>query len=402
MQNTLQHPKYAYVAPFYRQAKDIAWQYLKTFGEGIVSKAYESELRVLLINGASIRLYGADNPDSLRGVYFDGVILDEYGDMQPRLFGEVIAPTLADRKGWCVFIGTPKGPNHFKQLWEDAQKDPTWYTHKLKASTSGILDHDELEMLRTLPGSDESTYRQEFECDFTAAVRGAYYANQLLGLEAAGNMGIFPHDPDRAVHLSFDIGYSDDTSIWFFQTDGSTHRIVDFWTASGYSANEVLDHLRSYPYVYGEFNLPHDAANKSFQTGKSVREQFIENGAPVKMVPQLSIQDGIQAVRATLPNCQFNTASQKVVEGLNALMIYQREWDDRNKRFKEKPKHDWASNPADAFRYFALSVGGANSGKVRKQAAKLNVQQGPKEGLVLDNLYKERDALLGNSHTRRI
>jgi len=396
IQNHLPYPQYAYIAPFYSQAKSIAWVYLKVYAAPLIDKIMESELSVVLKNGAKIRLYGADNPDSLRGNYFDGVIIDEYGDITPRLFGEVIAPTLADRKGWCVFIGTPKGRNHFFDLWEDAATSAGWFTSILKASTSGIIDDEELHMLRHSPGSDENTYRQEFECDFAAAVRGAYYGDQLNELEAT-HCGSFPYDPNKPVQLSFDIGYSDDTSIWFFQANGRELAIIDFFTVAGYSVDDVLTHLRSKPYAYGTFYLPHDAKNKSFQTGKSVRELMQADGCKTQLVASLSVQDGIQAVRKTLPLCYFNTDCKEVREGLSALKSYQREWDDKRQMFKEQPKHDWSSNPADSFRYLSLAM---NPAAVKEANKTMNYTKSPTNVVTLDRLFAEREAR--QSDVRRI
>lgn len=392
IQNHLPFPQYAYIAPFYSQAKSIAWVYLKYYAEPLIDKVMESELSVVLKNGAKIRLYGADNPDSLRGNYFDGTIIDEYGDITPRLFGEVIAPTLADRKGWCVFIGTPKGRNHFFDLWEKAAVNGTWFTSMLKASQSGIIDDEELERLKHSPGSDENTYRQEFECDFAAAMRGAYYGDQINSLEAT-HCGVFPHDTNKSVVLAFDIGYSDDTSIWFAQVNGKEIAIIDFFTVSGYSVDDVLAHLRSKPYAYDDFWLPHDAKNKSFQTGKSVRELMIAAGCKTKIVPSLSVQDGIQAVRNTLPNVYFNTANEKVREGLSALRTYQREWDDKKKIFKEQPKHDWSSNPADAFRYLCLAM---NPFTAKKANLNLYKETPPNNVLNLNNLFADREKRANN------
>lgn len=391
LQNYLPMPRYGYVAPFYKQAKDVAWNYLKLYAAPVIDKIMESELSVLLKNGALIRLYGADNPDALRGVYFDGVILDEYGDMSPRLFGEVIAPTLADRKGWCVFIGTPKGPNHFYQLWQDAANDDRWFKKMLKASESGIIDQEELEMLAKLPGSDEDTFAQEFECDFSAAVRGAYYGKLLNKLERDGHMGNFPWDSERPVLTAWDIGYSDDTSIWFFQYDGKTIRVIDFFTASGLSVDDVVGILHDRPYAYGKFYLPHDAKNKSFQTGKSTVEQLRAWGAECHIVVNLSVQDGIQGVRKTLPQVQFNTENPDVLVGVNALRVYQREWDDKNRMFKEKPKHDWASNPADAFRMLALGMNPAAARQHERQVLRtVKPEKDTNNVLNLENLFADR------------
>jgi len=391
LQNHLPFPRYAYISPLYKQAKDIAWTYLKYYAAPVTEQVMESELSVKLKNGAIVRLFGADNPDSLRGVYFDGVIIDEYAQISPRLFGEVIAPTLSDRKGWCVFIGTPNGPNHFKELWDAAEVDLRWYRKMYKATETGIIDDEELNTLRTMPGADENTFRQEMLCDFSAAIRGAFYGDQLNEMEADGHMGDFPWDPDRIVLTAWDIGYSDDTSVWMFQYDGKTIRIIDFFTVSGYSVDEVMDELRTKPYAYGEVHLPHDAKNKSFQTGKSTMELMIAAGMKCRLVPNLSVQDGIQAVRKTLPQVQFNTSNSDVKIGLNALRTYQREFDDKNRMFKEKPKHDWSSNPADAFRMLALAM---NPAAAKRNNRVLNTVKPQTKSNVfsLDTLYAEREA----------
>jgi len=194
------NPRYAYVAPFYKQAKEIAWVYLKEQTEGLAVEIRESDLRVVLPNGAWISLYGADNPDALRGIYLDGVILDEYGDSRPSLWGEVILPTLADRRGWCIFIGTMKGKNHFYDVLEMAKKDPNWFHMELKASDSGIIDDEELNEMRNIV--DESQFLQEFECDPTAAVKGTYYAELVAKLETTNRTLLTDlYDPAQPVQV---------------------------------------------------------------------------------------------------------------------------------------------------------------------------------------------------------
>ena len=127
--------KYAYVGPFRQQAKEIAWEYLKSMSEEVRKGApRESDLRITLLNGSTITIYGADNPDSLRGLYFDGMVIDEYGDCRPSLWGDVLLPTLLDRRGWAVFIGTMRGKNHFYQTLERARETGSWYHKVLKLS----------------------------------------------------------------------------------------------------------------------------------------------------------------------------------------------------------------------------------------------------------------------------
>ena len=163
--NDLIRPRYAYVAPYYSQAKQVAWDYLKYYTEGMrVGKPRESELSVELINGAVIRLYGADNPDALRGIYLDGVLLDEPAQMHPRVWTEVLRPTLSDRRGWATFIGTPKGHNFFFDIWQRAKTDPdNWFTLMAPASLTGILPKEELSDAKK--EMSENEFAQEYECE---------------------------------------------------------------------------------------------------------------------------------------------------------------------------------------------------------------------------------------------
>jgi phage terminase large subunit len=170
--------RYAFIFPQRNQAKDTAWRYLRRYAEPLLAKPpNESELRVDLVNGSMIRLYGADNPDALRGPYLDGVVLDEFADMKPEVWHEVVRPMLADRWGWATFIGTPKGKNEFFKLYQNALKDEAWFHMILKASDSGIIAPTELADLRREMGEDQ--YQQEFECSFEAAIKGAFYSEEM-------------------------------------------------------------------------------------------------------------------------------------------------------------------------------------------------------------------------------
>jgi phage terminase large subunit len=178
------NPRGAYIAPLHKQAKDAAWDYLKDYGLTIPgAEARESELSLELPYGGRVRLYGADNPDALRGIYLDEVVLDEYAQMRDGLWSEVIRPALADREGNATFIGTPMGRNAFASLWGRAESDPAWFSLMLKASESGILPAAELAAARQEMSADQ--YAQEFECSFDAAVQGTYYA----GTDPAGGRG---------------------------------------------------------------------------------------------------------------------------------------------------------------------------------------------------------------------
>ena len=348
---TKKRAKFAYCGPYRQQAKEVAWEYLKEFTEGIRrGNPRESDLRVTLHNGATITLYGADNPDALRGLYFDGIVLDEYGDCRPSLWGEVVLPTLLDRKGWAVFIGTPKGKNHFYQMVQRAQSEDNWYYLKLKASQSGLLDDEALSEARA--EMTDAQYEQEMECSFEAAVQGAYYASLLAKMELNEQIGDFPYDPLEEVYVSADLGYTDSTAFWFWQLSETGPILIDYEEYDGQSLDFYFELLDGKPYKYQRIYLPHDSKAKSLQTGRSTIEQFVDHGYPCKVVPKLSVQHGIDAVRLLLPQCKIDQAN--CYSGIEAVRAYSRSFNEKLQSYSDHPRHDWASNGSDSLRYFAL------------------------------------------------
>ena len=377
--------RYAYLAPFYRQAKDVAWNYLKFFLKPVIRKIRESELRVELINDAWITLYGADNPDSLRGIYLDGVILDEFGDSRPSLWGQVILPTLVDRGGWAVFIGTPKGKNHFWKIYNRSRNEPGWFNLTLKASASGIIAPEELAELKAQMDDDE--YLQEMECSFEAAVKGTYYADTISKLEARGQIADdVSYDPKHPVFVSFDLGYSDSTAAWFWQLRPDGIAMIDYLEDQGKPLQFYFNALRSKPYKYETIYLPHDAKAYTLQTGRSTVEQFLTEEFPIEIAPKLDIQHGIDAARLILPTVWFNETS--CASGLDALRAYRRRFDEISNSFSNKPLHDWASNGADAFRIFA-TVTKVRQG-VKDDDPRRIIIPGNRS-LNLDNLFRDNE-----------
>ena len=380
--------RYAYVAPYYSQAKNIAWDYLVRFAEPVLAKANQSELWVELINGSRIRLFGADNPDALRGLYLDGIVLDEYADMRPRIWGEIIRPLLADRLGWAVFIGTPKGHNAFWDLYNNASKDDRWYVKTLRASQTGLLPKEELEDAAKSMSQDQ--YMQEFECDFESAIVGAFYGKEMRLLTDQGRITDVRHDPMFKVHTAWDLGYSDDTAIWFFQVIHGEIRLLDYHYSNGqpvaFYAGIVESREMERGYAYGYHYLPHDARAKTLASNRSVIEQLGDK-LPIKslrIVPNLGLQDGIQASRLALTRAWFD---HKCEDGIECLRQYQREYDEDKKVFRDKPRHDWTSHGADAWRYLSI---------VWKDEAKIVTKDEPIRGVFvgktevsINDLWKE-------------
>lgn len=348
--------RFAYIAPQYAQAKDIAWNYVKQYTGAIPGVSYnESELRVdFAHNGARIRLYGTENEARLRGLYLDGCILDEYANISPSVFDLIIRPMLSDRKGWAVFIGTPAGHNAFYRKWQEALLDPeNYYTAMLKASDTHIIDEDELEALKREMTDD--AFEQEYQCSFEAAIRGAIFGKEMKALEDKGSITNVPYDPGSEVWVSWDlgIGKGGHTSLWFAQQVGREVRVIDFYTNFGMGLDHYVKLIREKPYLYGKHILPHDAESSEISSGASSIEVLRSLGIRnYKILRKTAVEDGINKARLFLPKCVFDRKNCE--RGVEALKLYRYNYDEKADVMSRKPLHDWTSNPADSFRYLAV------------------------------------------------
>ena len=344
----------AYLAPLYRQAKAASWDYLKFYTSTVPGvKYWNQELKCEMPNGSRISLLGADNPDSLRGIYLDAAILDEYADMRPGLWGEILRPALADRKGRAVFIGTPRGHNHFYDRYNLAKKLPTWGTAIYKASDTDVLDPAELEQTKLELTPEE--YAQEFECSFEAAIRGAYYGKLMEDAEKAGRITTVPHDPAMEVHTSWDLGIADAMSIFYFQRSPAGEiRIIDYDEGTGEGFPFYARMMDNKGYKYGKHLAPHDIKVRELGSGKSRLEIARGLGIEFTVVSNIGVMDGIDAARTIIPRCWFDR--ENAADGIEALKQYRKEYSDRLSVYSKTPLHDWASHGADAFRILAVGL----------------------------------------------
>lgn len=352
-------PRYSYIAPTYTQAKDVAWSYLKHYSQPIPGiEARESDLTVIYPNGGMVKLYGADNYERMRGLYNDGVTIDEPAQIDPRAWPEVIRPTLSDYGGWATFIGTPSGRDWFYKVDRDESgaELSDWFRLTLKASETGIIAPAELESLRT--GLTDEQYAQEFECSFEAAVIGAYYGRQMAALLREGDrIAGVPYDPAARVYTAWDLGYRDATAVWFVQVIGREIHVIDYYERMGSDIGVDVKAVLDKPYNYAKHIFPHDAWAIQKQTGKTTIE-FIEplgiKTDDVERAPDHRVEDGITNVVAFLPRCWFD--AKKCARGIECLTLYRAEYDDKREVLKTKPLHDWTSHAADAFRYLAMTL----------------------------------------------
>lgn len=369
LSNNREHPppRYSYIAPTYSQAKDVAWGYLKHYSAPIPGlQISESELWIEYPNGARVRLYGADNYERLRGVYNDGVTIDEPAQIDPRAWPEVIRPTLADFDGEATFIGTPRGRDWFYHVdrLPTGDLDPDFFRLTLKASETGILPQHELSDLKQRLTDEQ--YAQEFECSFEAAVVGAYYGKLIAQAESDKRIAGVPYDPAALVWTAWDLGIRDATAIWFAQQVGKEIRLIDYYEASGVDLGHYVREIKSKPYIYAGHIVPHDAQAKELGTGKSRLEVLESLGLTnLRVAPLHRVEDGINGVRVLLPRCWFD--EKRCTRGIEALKLYRSEFDDKLQVLKPHPVHDWTSHCADAMRYLAMTIDSVVSTNVHRR-----------------------------------
>lgn len=366
---------YWHMLPEAAQARKAIWQAVnphtgirridEAFPKELRRRTQEHEMLIEFVNGSTWQVVGSDNFNSLVGSTPAGVVYSEWAIANPAAKA-YLRPIFAENNGWQIFITTPRGKNHAYTTFKAAQKDPAAFTQIIKASDTGIFTPERLAKERQAYIDDfgldvgEALFEQEFMCSFDAAILGAYYGREIQAAEAQGRVTPIEVDPDYPVDVVLDIGWSDDTAIWFFQVIRGEVKFIDYYAANTQPIRHYTDKLDELNYKYRRDEagkaliwMPHDGWAKTFAAnGRSSVEQFMEHGYKSRLVPNLSLQDGIQAVRKMLPNAIFD--SVRCEQGIECLRLYRREYDSETKVFKDKPLHDWTSHGADSMRYAAI------------------------------------------------
>lgn len=364
---------YWHMLPQANQARKAIWDAInphtgvrridEAFPRAIRKNTRENEMMIVFLNGSTWQVVGSDNYNSLVGSPPAGVVYSEWALANPSAKA-YLRPILMENKGWQVFISTPRGKNHAFNTYNAAKGNPNAFCQTLTARDTGILTLDELEIEKQAYiddfGEDYglALFKQEWWCDWTAAIMGAYYSKELASAEAQGRITTVEYDPSLPVWTAWDIGKTDDTSIWFFQVDHLGPRCIDFESHNNQDVDFYVDLLIKKPFPIEKLVLPHDAKAQRLGMKRTVEEQFWNAGKKpgagwtVTVLPPMSLQDGIQAARHTMKVCRFDAI--KCHEGIEALKMYRREWDTDKKCFKDKPVHDWTSHPSDGYRYLAM------------------------------------------------
>lgn len=357
---------YGHILPRRHQAKAVAWDKLKHYAARIPGiKTNEQELLIRYPSGNKVQLFGSDDPDAFRGLAFSGVSFDEFSQMPANIFSEVLSKSLADHLGYAWFVGTIRGKDHLWETHQAAKNSPEWIAiwqdvDRSLATEEGVT----IQLLEQAMADDrnlvaqglmtQEEYDQEWFLSTEAAIKGAYYAQQMADALKDGRITRVPYDPALPVDTDWDLGMDDYTSIVFSQSLRTGEvRIIDYYENSGEGLLHYVKVLADRRYNYGRHFGPHDIAVRELGTGKSRRDAAADMGLKFE-VPRAAqpIADGIEAARLLLPRCWFDeTKAAKLIE---CLRQYRKSWNERLESFTDKPVHNWASHGADAFRGLAV------------------------------------------------
>lgn len=365
---------YYYIFPTYAQAKKVIWDSITNSGEKfldyipkqLIDSSNSQEMKIRLTNGSLIQLVGSDNIDSLVGTNPRGIVFSEYALQDPRAY-MFLRPILLANDGWALFISTPRGKNSLWELWNIATNSKDWYTIKLSVEDTQHISLHEIEKERAEGIMSDDLIQQEYYCSFEMGVEGSYYAKYLDRMRVKGQIGQVPWEPGFKVNTAWDLGVRDSTTIIFFQIIGQTVRIINCYDNSKFGLDHYVKVLQEKPYVYGKHIAPHDIRVTEFGTGMSRIERARQLGISFIVAPDLSIEDGIEAVRSSLAKIWIDESCTNLIKSLEN---YRQEYDIKKKIYKNHPLHDWSSHFADAMRYLCISMPKTRDGSTPEELNK--------------------------------
>jgi hypothetical protein len=356
---------YFYFFPTYNQGKKILWngidkdgfKFLDHIPQELRVRESSQEMLIELKNGSIFQIIGTDNVDSIVGTNPIGCVFSEYALQDPIAWG-YIRPILAENGGWAVFNFTSRGKNHGYDLVKYAKTQPDWFVQISKATDTDVFTPEQLEKEREqylMEDGDDLRFEQEYMCSFEGSMQGSYYGKLIEQASKENRITNVPYEPQLPVYTVWDIGIGDSTAIWFLQKVGKEIRIIDYLEANGEGLLYYVNELKDKGYTYEKHFMPHDIDVDEIGTGVSRKSTAESLGLrPIEVIPKLTIEEGISSVRLILPRVYFD--AEKCKRGLECLRQYHKEFDEKNKYYKNSPKHDWSSHGADAFRYLATAV----------------------------------------------
>lgn len=370
---------YYYFFPHFSQGRKILWDGVDKDGfrllhhiplDLIDGSPNVTEMKIRLKNGSLIQIIGTNNIDSIVGTNPIGCVFTEYSLQDPKAWS-FIRPILVENGGWAVFNGTPRGANHFKDIYEMAKGNPEWFSQLLTVRDTKIISEEDVQAERD-SGMSEDFIQQEFYCSFTLGVEGSYYARYMEAARNEGRTSNVPWDRQSRVYTAWDIGFGDSTAIVFYQIAGQEIHIIDYYENHGEGLPHYAGILKEKGYIYADHFAPHDIESHSFSSGLSAKEVGASLGIRFITLPtlKLRLEDGIEALRGLFPRLWIDQTRCKQL--IKCLENYRKEFDTRLETYKDRPLHDKYSHGADAARYMAIAtrrhVDAAKSGVSDDQA----------------------------------
>lgn len=352
---------YYYIFPTYAQAKKVIWSSITNSGQtfldyippSLIASKNSQEMKIILTNGSIIQLVGSDNVDSLVGTNPYGVVFSEFALQDPKAY-QFLRPVLVANDGFMLFISTPRGKNHLWDILQIAQKNPNWFVYIRTVSETAHISLHEIERERAEGLMSDDLIQQEYFCSFDSGVEGAYYSKYLDKMRIKSQIGQVPHESGFKVHTAWDLGMRDSTTIIFFQTIGQTVRIIDCYENSKQGLEHYVQVINNKGYTYGKHIAPHDIKVRELGTGMTRLEKARALGISFIVAPDISIVDGIEAVRSCLSKVWIDEHAGAPL--IKALENYRQEWDQKTKIYKSQPLHNWASHFCDSMRYLAVTL----------------------------------------------
>jgi phage terminase large subunit len=362
-----------YCLPEFAQARKAIWTAVnphtgrrridEAFPEVLRENTNDNEMFIRMRNGSTFQCVGSDHYGTQLGSSPAGIVYSEWALANPSAWA-YHRPILDENNGWALFITTPRGRNHAYEMFKHASHTGGWFSELLTAEATGAISREHLDDALAeyiaLYGHDAGTaqFKQEYLCDWSAALLGGMYTHEMSMVRSEGRVTeAVTALPGVPVNRAWDLGMRDDTSIWFYQAVGSQLFLLQCLSTSGASLEWWRDAVKAehatHGWTHGIDVVPHDAKVRELGTGRTRVETMRALGLNPMLAPDASLQDGINAVRRTLPLCAFHPRCEDV--GIGALEQYRREWDDEKKAFRQQPLHDWTSDRCDAFRYLALA-----------------------------------------------
>lgn len=370
---------YFYVFPTKTMARQALWENIDSSGfklvdhipPQLIARKSNQEMLIVLTNNSTIRVLGYDkDPDSIRGIACKGVVFSEFAFSDPESYKTMI-PALRESEGWAIFNSTPNGRNHFYELWESVVSSPRWYCSMMQTywpdrpGYSGLIHKDKFPEIIDEEGLSKEDVEREYGVSFNSGMQGSFYADHIDRAYAEGRVSEFSYDDTMRVDTFWDLGVDDSTAVWFAQRKGNRYIFIDYFEDNGKDLQFYVTMLEAKGYKYNTHYLPHDAKQRSLQTGQATADRFEDIcknygiSSDIHVLERLPVQDGINAVRSMFSRCCFDT---KCMDGIKKLELYHRRFDKRRNVFLKEPVHDSNSHAADAFRMAAISEDSRNDG----------------------------------------